>query len=107
MNLSLIKVFAKWLLALVLGICSVWQVWEQLTKFLEGSTTTTLEKVNLEYLPMPLIVLCSSQRYKYDALTDMGLPKNFLDNHRMENLPGQFPDQSCKRSLFGRSRSKI
>ena len=88
----MIKIFAKWLLALVLGICSVWQVWEQLTKFLEGSTTTTLEKVNLEYLPMPLIVLCSSQRYKYDALTDMGLPKNFLDDHRMKYLPGRFPD---------------
>ena len=92
MNLSLIKVFAKWLLALVLGICSVWQVWEQLTKFLEGSTTTSLEKVNLAYLPMPMIIMCSSQRYKYDALTDMGLPKNFLDDHRMKYLLGKFPD---------------
>ena len=88
----MIKVFAKWLLALVLGICSIWQVWEQLTKFLEGSTTTTLEKVNLAYIPMPMIIMCSSQRYKYDALIDMGLPKNFLDDHRMKSLPITFPD---------------
>ena len=88
----MIKVFARWLLALVLGMCSVWQVWEQLTKFLEGSTTTSLEKVNRAYLPMPMMVMCSSQRYKYDALTEMGLPKNFLDNHRMKDLPVKFPD---------------
>ena len=88
----MIKAFARWLLALVLVMCSVWQVWEQLTKFLEGSTTTSLEKVNRAYLPMPMIVMCSSQRYKYDALTEMGLPKNFLDDHRLKDLPVQFPD---------------
>ena len=87
-----IKLCVKWLLALIMGICSLWQVWEQLTKFLEGSTTTSLEKVNHEHLPLPLIVLCSSQRYKYDVLADMGLPKNFLDDHRQNHLPGKFPD---------------
>ena len=92
MNRSWIKLSAKCLLGMILGIISLWQVWEQLTKFFEGSTTTSLEKVNNKYLPQPLIVLCSSQRYKYDVLTKMGLPKNFLDNHRNRYLPGKFPD---------------
>ena len=86
------KLFSKCLLALILGICSIWQVWEQITKFLEGGTTTSLEKVHNKYLPLPQIVLCSSKRYKYDVLTDMGLPKNFLDDHRKKHISGKFPD---------------
>ena len=87
-----IKRCASLLLALVLGVCSFFLVWEQLTKFLEGSTTTTVEKVKHEYLPLPLMVLCSNQRYKLDALRSVGLPENFLDSHRMKDLPVQFPD---------------
>ena len=87
-----IKRCARLLLALVLGICSFWLVWEQLTKFLEGSTTTTVEKIKHEYLPMPLIALCSNQRYKQGALRSVGLPKDFLDNYQMKDLPVQFPD---------------
>ena len=89
---SLNKRCASLFLALVLGVCSFWLVWEQLAKFLERSSTTTVEKVKHEYLPMPLIVLCSSQRYKHDYLTSVGLPKDFLDNYRMKELPVPFPD---------------
>ena len=89
---SWIKRCASLLLALVLGVCSFWLVWEQLTKFLEGSSTTTVEKVKHEYLPMPLIVLCSNQRYKHDYLTSVGLPTNFLDNYQMKELAVPFPD---------------
>ena len=87
-----IKFIAKCILSLILGICSIWQVWGQLTKFLEGGTTISLEKVANKYLSFPLIVLCSSQKYKHHVLTDMGLPKNFLDDHRKKHLPGIFPN---------------
>ena len=87
-----IKLCAKWFLALIMGVFSIWQVWEQLSKFWEGSTTTSLGVVDNEYLPLPLIVLCSSQRYKHDVLTDMGLPKNFLDDHKANYMAGKFPD---------------
>ena len=90
--MQLAKQICTLFLCLVLGICALFQVWEELTKFLEGSITTSLEKVNHKYLPLPLVVLCSSQRYKHDVLSDMGLPKNFLDDHRATYLPGQFPD---------------
>ena len=60
--------YAEWLLALILGLCSLWQVEEVLVRFIEGSTTTTLEKEHNEHLPLPKVALCMKQRYNYGAL---------------------------------------
>ena len=86
------KVWAKRLLALTMGICALVSVWGQLSNFWEGSLTTSLEVVDKEYLPLPLIVLCSTKRYKHDVLKDMDLPNSFLDDHKRSYLPGKFPD---------------
>ena len=87
-----IKIWAKRLFALTMTICALVSVWGQLSNFWEGSLTTSLEVVDKEYLPLPLIVLCSSERYKHDVLNEMDLPTNFLDDHHKSDLLGKFPD---------------
>ena len=72
---------ANFLLALVLVLCALWQVQEVLVKFIEGSTTTTLEKEHNDYLSLPKVALCMKERYNYKALAAMKLP----DDHFSEN----------------------
>ena len=91
-NRGRIKIWAKRLFALTMTICALVSVWGQLSNFWEGSLTTSLEVVDKEYLPLPLIVLCSSERYKHDVLNEMDLPTNFLDDHHKSDLLGKFPD---------------
>ena len=75
-------------------MCAVWQVWEQCVKFLEGSTTISLEKVQKKHVPLPHIALCMKQRYRDGVLASMGLPDDFFDNRRRTELElrGAFPD---------------
>ena len=87
--------YAKWLLALILGMCSLWQVEEVLVKFIEGSTTTTLEKQHNDHLPLPKVALCMKRRYNYGALAAMGLPDDYFSEHRHRteiDRESPFPD---------------
>ena len=89
------KKYANCLLALVLVMCSLWQVEEVLFKFIEGSTTATLEKQQNEHLPLPRVALCMKQRYNYRALAAMGLPDDYFSEyrHRTEfDMKRQFSD---------------
>ena len=100
-NVALLKMragkqrYAKWLLYIILGICSLWQVREVLVKFIEGSTTTTLEQRHNSHLPLPKVAFCLKQRYKYEALAAMGLPADYFseNRHRTEfDTESQFPE---------------
>ena len=73
---------ANFLLALVLVLCALWQVQEVLVKFIEGSTTTTLEKEHNDYLSLPKVALCMKERYNYKALATMGLPNDYFSENR-------------------------
>ena len=87
--------YAEWLLALILGACSLWQVEEVLVKFIEGSTTTTLEKQHNDHLPLPKVAICMKRRYNYGALAAMGLPDDYFseNRHRTEfEMESPFPD---------------
>ena len=74
------KIYAKYLLAIILGLCSLWLVWDLCLKYFSGSTTILTVQEYKEYLPLPRFLLCSNQRYKKDALAAMGLPDDFFDN---------------------------
>ena len=76
------KKYANCLLALMLVMCSLWQVQEVLVKFIEGSTTTTLEKLHNNHLPLPKVALCMQERYNYGALAAMGLPNDYFSENR-------------------------
>ena len=75
-----IKGRAKYLLAIVLAICSMWLVWEHCLKFLSGSTTIVREQKHKDYLPLPHFLLCNKQRYNKDEIASMDLPDDFFDN---------------------------
>ena len=76
------KKYANCLLALMLVLCSLWQVQEVLVKFIEGSTTTTLEKLHNNHLPLPKVALCMQERYNYGVLAAMGLPNDYFSENR-------------------------
>ena len=87
--------YVKWLLAVILGACALLQVQEVLVKFIEGSSTTTLEKEHNDHLPLPKVALCMKQRYNYGALAAMDLPNDYFseNRHRTEfEMGGPFPD---------------
>ena len=89
------KKFANCLLAFILVTCSLFQVHEVLVKFIEGSTTTTLEKQHNNHLPLPKVALCMKRRYNYGALGTMGLPVDYFseNRHRTEfDMERPFPD---------------
>ena len=74
------KDFAKYFLAIFLGLCSFWLVWDLCLKYFSGSTTILTVQDYKEYLPLPRFLLCSNKRYKKDELGAMGLPADFFDN---------------------------
>ena len=47
-------------------------------KFYEGTTTQTQERLTSNNMEFPQFMICSKFGYKADALTELGLPKNFL-----------------------------
>lgn len=87
-----VKPIAKYALAIVLGICSLWQVWDLCLKFFGGSTTIAIGHQPNDYLPLPKFLLCQKDRYKKEELSSMGLPHNFLDSGNKFNHTYQFPD---------------
>lgn len=90
---SCCKQLSIWIFGLILGLCSMWQVWDQCTKFMEGSTTISLERVNQENIPLPIIALCMKQQLKNGVLASIGLPDDFFDNRRTTGLDLQhFPN---------------
>ena len=86
------KPAAKSLLAIVLGICSLWQVWDLCLKFFGGSTTIAIAHRPNDYLPLPKFLLCQKDRYKKEELSSMGLPDNFLNSGDRFNHTHPFPD---------------
>ena len=74
--------YAHFLLALVLVACSLWQCQEVLVKYIEGSTTTTVEKEHNDHLSLPKVALCMKERYNYKALATMGLPNDYFSENR-------------------------
>ena len=74
-----IKIYAKRLLALVMCTLSIFLVWDLCLKFLNGSTTMSMEQIDEDYLALPPLLLCSKQRYKKEALAAAGLPANFWE----------------------------
>ena len=74
------KTCAKYLLAIFLGLCSLWLVWDLCLKFFSGSTTILREQEQNNYLPLPRFLLCNKQRYNKDELAAMELPDDFFDN---------------------------
>ena len=80
------KQLSFWLFGLMLGFCSLWQVWDQCTKFMEGSTTISLERRNRGNIPLPIIALCMKQRFKDGVLASFGLPDDFFDNRKRTSL---------------------
>ena len=74
------KTFTKYLLAIFLGLCSLWLVWGLCLKFFSGSTTFLREQEQRNHLPLPHFVICNKQRYKKDELAAMELPDDFFDN---------------------------
>ena len=83
---------AKYLLAIVLGICSLWQVWDICLKFFGRSTTIAIAHRPNDHLPLPKFLLCQRNRYKKDVLSSMDLPENFLDSGIKFNHSHPFPD---------------
>ena len=90
--MSSAKSNAKYLIALVLGICSLWQVWDLCSKFLDRSTTIAIGHQQNDYLPLPKFLLCNKNRYNKEELSSMGLPENFLDSGKRFNKTEVFPD---------------
>ena len=84
--LSKAKTCAKYLSALICGICSLWLVWDLCLKFFRGSTTIVREQQPEDYLRLPKFLLCMKERYKTGELASMGLPENFFSN--------PYPDKS-------------
>ena len=83
------KQLSFWLFGLILGLCSIWQVWDQCTKFMKGSTTISLERINIGKIPLPTIALCMRQRFKDGVLASFGLPEDFFDNRDRTELDMQ------------------
>ena len=90
------KTCLRYLLALILGLCSLWLVWDLFLKFFRGATTTLHEELRHDYLPLPRFLLCSKERYKVKELSALGLPHNFFANPypdaRKFNSTRSFPD---------------
>ena len=75
-----VKSRAKYFLALVFGICSLWLVWDHCSKFLSDSTTVVRQQQQNDYLPLPRLMLCNNERYNEKELEAMNLPEDFFDN---------------------------
>ena len=90
------KTYAKYLLAILLGLCSLWLVWGLCLKFVSGATTILREQKHNNYLPLPQFLVCNKQRYNKDELAAMELPEDFLDNRypnrTMFSNMDSFPD---------------
>ena len=90
------KCYAKYLLAVFLGFCSLWLVWDLCIKFFSRSTTILTVQENKEYLPLPQFLLCNKKRYNEGELVAMGLTEDFLDNRTpdisMFKSRNSFPD---------------
>ena len=86
------KQSAKYLLAILLGLCSLWQCWEICLKFFGRSTTIARAQHQNDYLPLPKFLLCQKDRYNTQELSSMGLPENFLDSGNKFNHSHPFPD---------------
>ena len=90
------KTYAKHLLAILLGLCSLWLVWELCLKYLSGSTTILREQEHKTYLPLPHFLICNKQRYNKDELAAMELPDDFFDNRHPDKSKfvnrSSFPD---------------
>ena len=50
----------------------------QVLKYIEAKTTQTFEKVPQENLDFPQVTFCVKYQFKREALSDMGLPEDFL-----------------------------
>lgn len=74
------KVGAKYLLATIFSLCSLWLVWGVCIKFLSGSTTVVRQQDQKDYLPLPRFLLCNKERYNKKELVSMDLPEDFFDN---------------------------
>ena len=90
------KTYAKYLLAIILGLCSLWLVWGLCLKFFSGSTTILREQHRNDYLALPHFLLCNKIRYNKDELAVVELPADFFDNRRPERSKfknkDSFPD---------------
>ena len=90
------KTYAKYLLAILLGLCSLWLVWGLCLKFVSGATTILREQKHNNYLPLPHFLVCNKQRYNKDELAAMELPEDFFDNRypnrTMFSNMDSFPD---------------
>ena len=88
------KIYAKHLLGIISGLCSLWLVWDLCLKFFSGSTTIVREQQEKDYLPNPHFLLCKKERFQKDKLEAFGLPDNFFGkpNGLSLNHTGPFPN---------------
>ena len=107
------KTYAKHMLGLSLGLCSLWLVWDMCLKFLSKATTTVREKNQNDYLPLPHFLLCNRQRYNTNELAAMDLPDDFFDNRypnrTMFSKKDSFPDlnASWQRATWPRTEFEV
>ena len=50
----------------------------QITKFVEGRTSQTKERIISNQMEFPELMICAQNGYKTDALADRELPEDFL-----------------------------
>ena len=88
------KTFAKHLLGIISGLCSLWLVWDLCLKFLSGSTTIVREQQEKDYLPNPHFLLCKKESFHKNELRASGLPDNFFSRFDggSYNYTGPFPN---------------
>ena len=90
------KAYAKYIFALIFGLCSLWLVWDHCFKFFGGSTTILREQHHKDFLPLPKFLLCLKERYKNGVLSAMDLPEDLFSSRYLDegnfNQKDKFPD---------------
>jgi hypothetical protein len=85
------KDVTTFVLFLVLLICFLLQVKQEVTKFIEGRTTETAEKMPDEDINLPHMTFCVKRPFKKEALLKLGITDIFFYTPH-ENPDIVFPD---------------
>ncbi len=93
----------------VLSGCFVWQVWDQVHKFLAAETVEVVEWVRPGAMELPPLVICPLDIFKWDVMKAEGLLLNmFTEDHGAfsVNASEPFPDlrEAWEKSTFALSR---